>query len=107
MSDKTELQWLIQNLYPEEQFSNKELTKMERDVINFFSLLVNEYMKQDYKPPMKTVFNRYGELERDRNYPVPSKPKKKYDPYANTKSQYSQSELKKAYKPRQTYNNWN
>ena len=67
----------------------------------------NEYMKQDYKPPMKTVFNRYGELERDRNYPVPSKPKKKYDPYANTKSQYSQSELKKAYKPRQTYNNWN
>lgn len=49
MSDKTELQWLIQNLYPEEQFSNKELTKMERDVINFFSLLVNEYMKQEYK----------------------------------------------------------
>ena len=49
MSDKTELQWLIQNLYPEEQFSNKELTKMERDVINFFSLLVNEYMKQKYK----------------------------------------------------------
>lgn len=49
MSDKTELQRLIQNLYPEEQFSNKELTKMERDVINFFSLLVNEYMKQEYK----------------------------------------------------------
>ena len=49
MSDKTELQRLIQDLYPEEQFSNKELTKMERDVINFFSLLVNEYMKQEYK----------------------------------------------------------
>lgn len=49
MSDKTKLQRLIQNLYPEEQFSNKELTKMERDVINFFSLLVNEYMKQEYK----------------------------------------------------------
>lgn len=49
MSDKTELQRLIQDLYPEEQFSNKELTKMERDVINFFTLLVNEYMKQEYK----------------------------------------------------------
>lgn len=49
MSDKTELQRLIQDLYPEEQFSNKELVKMERDVINFFSLLVNEYMKQEYK----------------------------------------------------------
>ena len=49
MSDKTELQRLVQDLYPEEQFSNKELTKMERDVINFFSLLVNEYMKQEYK----------------------------------------------------------
>lgn len=49
MSDKTELQRLIQDLYPEELFSNKELTKMERDVINFFSLLVNEYMKQEYK----------------------------------------------------------
>lgn len=49
MSDKTELQRLIQDLYPEEQFSNKELTKMEKDVINFFSLLVNEYMKQKYK----------------------------------------------------------
>lgn len=49
MSDKTELQRLIQNLYPKERFSNKELTKMERDVINFFSLLVNEYMKQEYK----------------------------------------------------------
>lgn len=49
MSDKTELQRLIQDLYPEEQFSNKELTKMEKDAINFFSLLVNEYMKQKYK----------------------------------------------------------
>lgn len=49
MSDKTELQRLIQDLYPEEQFSNKELVKMERDVINFFTLLVNEYMKQEYK----------------------------------------------------------
>ena len=49
MSDKTELQRLIQDLYPEEQFSNKELTKMEKDVINFFSLLVNEYIKQKYK----------------------------------------------------------
>lgn len=49
MSDKTELQRLIQDLYPEEQFSNKELVKKERDVINFFSLLVNEYMKQEYK----------------------------------------------------------
>lgn len=49
MSDKTELQRLIQDLYPEEQFFNKELTKMEKDVINFFSLLVNEYMKQKYK----------------------------------------------------------
>lgn len=49
MSDKTELQRLIQDLYPEEQFSNKELTKMEKDVINFFALLVNEYMKQKYK----------------------------------------------------------
>lgn len=49
MSDKTELQQLIQDLYPEEQFSDKELVKMERDVINFFTLLVNEYMKQEYK----------------------------------------------------------
>lgn len=49
MSDKTELQRLIQDLYSEEQFSDKELVKMERDVINFFSLLVNEYMKQEYK----------------------------------------------------------
>ena len=49
MSDKTELQRLIQDLYPEEQFSDKELVKMERDVINFFTLLVNEYMKQKYK----------------------------------------------------------
>ena len=49
MSDKTELQRLIQDLYPEEQFSDKELAKMERDVINFFTLLVNEYMKQEYK----------------------------------------------------------
>lgn len=49
MSDKTELQRLIQDLYPEEQFSNNELTKVEKDVINFFSLLVNEYMKQKYK----------------------------------------------------------
>lgn len=49
MSDKTELQRLIKDLYPEEQFSDKELVKMERDVINFFSLLVNEYMKQEYK----------------------------------------------------------
>ena len=49
MSDKTELQRLIQDLYPEEQFSDKELVKMERDIINFFSLLVNEYMKQEYK----------------------------------------------------------
>lgn len=49
MSDKTELQRLIQDLYPEEQFSDKELVKMERDVINFFTLLVNEYMKQEYK----------------------------------------------------------
>ena len=49
MSDKTELQRLIQDLYPEELFSDKELVKMERDVINFFSLLVNEYMKQKYK----------------------------------------------------------
>ena len=49
MSDKTELQRLIQDLYPEERFSTKELDKMERDVINFFSLLVKEYMKQEYK----------------------------------------------------------
>ncbi len=49
MSDKTELQRLIQDLYPEELFPDKELVKMERDVINFFSLLVNEYMKQEYK----------------------------------------------------------
>ena len=49
MSDKTELQRLIQDLYPEEQFSDKELVKMERDVINFFTLLVNEYIKQEYK----------------------------------------------------------
>lgn len=49
MSDKTELQQLIQDLYPEEQFSDKELVKMERGVINFFTLLVNEYMKQEYK----------------------------------------------------------
>ena len=49
MSDKTELQRLIQDLYPEEQFSDKELVKMERDVINFFTLLVNEYTKQKYK----------------------------------------------------------
>ncbi len=49
MSDKTELQRLIQDLYPEERFSTKELAKMERDVINFFSLLVKEYMKQEYK----------------------------------------------------------
>ena len=49
MSDKTELQQLIQDLYPEEQFSDKELIKMERDVINFFTPLVNEYMKQEYK----------------------------------------------------------
>ena len=49
MSDKTELQRLIQDLYPEKQFSDKELVKMERDVINFFTLLVNEYMKQEYK----------------------------------------------------------
>ena len=49
MSDKTELQRLIQDLYPEELFSDKELVKMERDVINFFTLLVNEYMKQEYK----------------------------------------------------------
>lgn len=39
----------IQETYPEEQFSEEELAKMERDVINFFSLLVNEYMKQEYK----------------------------------------------------------
>ena len=49
MAEISKLQQQIQDLYPEEQFSNKELVKMERDVINFFSLLVNEYMKQEYK----------------------------------------------------------
>ena len=49
MTEINKLQQQIQDLYPEERFSNKELAKMGRDVINFFSLLVNEYMKQKYK----------------------------------------------------------
>lgn len=49
MAEISKLQQQIQDLYPEELFSSKELTKMERDVINFFSLLVDEYMKQEYK----------------------------------------------------------
>lgn len=49
MEEISKLQQQIQDLYPEEQFSSKELVKMERDVINFFSLLVDEYMKQEYK----------------------------------------------------------
>lgn len=39
----------IQESYPEERFSEQELAKMERDVINLFTLLVTEYNKQKHK----------------------------------------------------------
>ena len=43
----------IQESYPEEQFSEEKLAKMERDVINLFTLLVTEYNKQKHKKSLQ------------------------------------------------------
>ena len=53
MAENSKFQQKIKELYPEEVFSEKEMAKMERDVIDFFTLLATEYNKQEYKKSLQ------------------------------------------------------
>lgn len=53
MEENSKFQKKIKELYPEEVFSEKEMAKMERDVIDFFTLLATEYNKQEYKKSLQ------------------------------------------------------
>ena len=53
MAENSKFQQKIKEFYPEEVFSEKEMAKMERDVIDFFTLLATEYNKQEYKKSLQ------------------------------------------------------